>query len=205
MTQKSKIGLKSRRFDERGNVAMIFALMSTTAFALMGGTIELGRISSAKASLNAAADAAALAAKRAQMENDALGDAESKRKGEVVGQKIFDATKPSADKGVTGAEVEIVWDDDGSARALATGEMDLILGRLIGKPTMPLSTHGVATAGTDKYLEIALVIDTTASMFATDSRAETRFTKTREAAKNFVNKLVVRTCCQTHGSRLWHT
>ena len=48
------------RRDERGSVGMMFALMSTVVFGIIGGAIDLGRAMSPRATLQAAADAAAL-------------------------------------------------------------------------------------------------------------------------------------------------
>jgi Flp pilus assembly protein TadG len=178
-----------RRFEERGNVAIIFALVAATGLSLMGGTVELTRVSSAKAELNSAADAAALAAKRVQMDNSTLGESASRAAGVTAGQKVFAASAPGAAEGVTGTAAAFTWDADGSSRVNATGTLNLILGGLVGKSTMALRTVGVATAGADAELEVALLLDTTASMFNTDGRPTTRFTQMRSSAKSFVNTL----------------
>jgi Flp pilus assembly protein TadG len=178
-----------RRFEDRGNVAILFALLGSASIALLGGTIELSRISSARASLNAAADAAALAAKRVQMDRSMEGDSIAKAAGVAVGQKVFAASAPGADKGVTSASAAFTWDADGSSRVIATGTMQLILGGMVGYSTRPIDAVGVATAGADRELEVSLLLDTTASMFNTDGRPSTRFTLMRNSAKSFVNTL----------------
>ena len=58
---------RARRFENRGNVAILFALLGTASVTVMGGTIELSRLSSSKATLNAAADLAALAREAASV------------------------------------------------------------------------------------------------------------------------------------------
>ncbi len=45
--------------SERGNVAIVFALVSAVSLAVLGSAIELTRVSNSKASLAAAADAGA--------------------------------------------------------------------------------------------------------------------------------------------------
>lgn len=180
---------KVRRFENRGNVAIIFALVSAASMTLLGGTVELTRVSSAKANLDAAADAAALAAKRVQMDNSPQGDSASKAAGASAGLKVFAASAPGTEMGVTSASAAVSWDSDGSSRVIATGTLNTVLGGLVGRSTVPLRSVGVATAGADSELEVALLLDTTASMFATDGRATTRFTQMRGAAKTFVNTL----------------
>jgi Flp pilus assembly protein TadG len=180
---------KLRRFEERGNIAIIFALVGSAAMALMGTTVELTRISTARASLDAAADAAALAAKRVQMDRSMDGDAIAKAAAEAVGQKVFAASAPGFEEGVTGVNATITWDGDGSARVVGRGTLSLILGGLVGKSTQALRGVGVATAGADRELEVALLLDTTASMFNTDDRTTTRFELMRGSAKSFVNTL----------------
>jgi Flp pilus assembly protein TadG len=178
-----------RRFEKRGNVAIIFALLGGISMALLGATIELSRISSTRASLNSAADAAALAAKRVQMDRSLEGDAISKAAGVAIGQKVFAASVPGADKGVTDTSATITWDADGSSRVVARGRLSMILGGVVGISYQQISAIGVATAGADSELEVALLLDTTASMFATDGRTSTRFTQMRNSAKTFVNTL----------------
>jgi hypothetical protein len=70
-----------------------------------------------------------------------------------------------------------------------SGTQALILGGIVGRSTISLSAVGVATAGTDRHLEVVVPVDTTASMFQRDGRSTTRFTQLRSAAKGFVNTL----------------
>jgi hypothetical protein len=149
----------------------------------------LSRISTSKASLNAAADAAALAAKRVQMDNSLQGDTISRNLGAAAGLKVFNASAPGADKGVVNAAAVFTWDSDGSSRVTASGTLNLVFGGIVGVSTRPLTAVGVATAGADKQLEVTLLLDTTASMFQTDGRPTTRFTQMRSSAKSFVNTL----------------
>lgn len=180
---------KLRRFESRGNVAIMFALVGSISMTLMGGTVELSRISTGKASLNAAADAAALAAKRVQMDTSLQGDATSKTLGAAAGLKVFNAAAPGTDKGVSNTSAAFTWDADGSSRVTASGTLSMIFGGVVGISTQTLSAVGVATAGADSQLEVTMLLDTTASMFQTDGRPTTRFTQMRSAAKQFVNTL----------------
>jgi Flp pilus assembly protein TadG len=187
---KVKVNKKSLlRYEQRGNVAILFALLGSAAVGLLGTTVELTRLATSRASLDSAADAAALAAKRVQMDRSMEGDSIARAAGEAVGQKIFAASAPGADEGVTGAAAAFSWDSDGSARVVATGNLQLVLGGVVGMSTRQIRGVGVATAGADRELEVSLLLDTTASMFNTDGRATTRFTLMRDSAKSFVNTL----------------
>jgi Flp pilus assembly protein TadG len=177
------------RYEQRGNVAILFALLGSAAVGLLGTTVELTRLATSRASLDSAADAAALAAKRVQMDRSMEGDAIARAAGEAVGQKIFAASAPGADEGVTGASAAFSWDSDGSARVVATGQLQLVLGGVVGMSTRQIRGVGVATAGADRELEVSLLLDTTASMFNTDGRSTTRFSLMRASAKSFVNTL----------------
>ncbi len=189
MSNPQSIAKKLRRFESRGNVAIIFALVGSAAAALMGGTIELNRLANARVNLNAAVDAAALAAKRTQLDASLSGLSISRAAGEAAAKAAFDAVAPGADKGVRDASIEVSWDSDGSARVEANAAMDLVFGGIVGLSYLPIEAKGVATAGGDRKLEVAIVMDTTASMFNTDGNPQTRFTQMRSAAKGFVNTL----------------
>ena len=189
MTKTKAYLARLRRFESRGNVAVMFAVVGSVSLTLMGGTVELSRLSAGKASLNAAADAAALAAKRVQMDTSLQGDAISKSLGLAAGQKVFNAVVPGAEKGLSNVAAAFTWDSDGSSRVVATGTLNLIFGGVVGMATQPVRAVGVATAGADKQLEVTMLLDTTASMFNTDGRATTRFTLMRSSAKSFVNTL----------------
>ncbi|MFM1976157.1 MAG: hypothetical protein RL145_1003, partial [Pseudomonadota bacterium] len=174
---------------ERGNVAVIFALVSAVSLGVLGAAIELTRVSNAKASLAAAADAGALAAKREQIDKASLGETLSREAGAEAGKKTFLASAPGTDRGVSNPQANVTWDTDGSARLTGTATQSLLLGGVVGRSTVSLSAVGVAAAGSDRRLEVAVVMDTTASMFQYDGRPTTRFTQMRSAAKGFVNTL----------------
>ena len=164
---------------ERGNVAIIFALVSSVSLGVLGASIELTRVANTRASLAAAADAGALAAKREQADKGSLGDTLAKAAGVTAGTKTFLASAPGSEQGVSNLQASVTWDDDGSARLTGTGTQSLILGGVVGLSNVSLSAVGVATAGTDRRLEVAVVVDTTASMFQKDGRPTTRFTQMR--------------------------
>jgi Flp pilus assembly protein TadG len=171
----------------RANVAIIFAFAAAALVSIFAASVETTRVSAGRASLQAAVDAAALAAKRAQMENLMLGETPSRAAGSSAGEKMFAATKPPPSVGLTNATAVVTWDADGAARVTGTGKVELVFGGAVGKAYQNVSAVGVASAGSEAYLEVALLLDTTASMFNKDNRTTTRFSLMRTAAKDFVN------------------
>ena len=180
---------RSLRAELRGNVALIFALSAGSLAAVFAGGVELSRTAATKSTLQAVADSAALAAKRDQMGAYYLGDGPSKTIGAQAGQRYITAAARSQPDGITGLDGTITWDADGTARATVTANMDTVFGGLIGRSYVGISAVGTATAGGEKPLEVAVLLDNTASMFQTDGRTQTRFTIMRDAAKDFVHVL----------------
>ena len=170
-----------------GNVALIFALAAVPAASMMAVGVEMTRINDAKAKLDRATDAAALTAKKTQMDNIGLGGANAKTIGAQGGQKSFLTNTNELTKVTSNRALAVTWDTDDSARAVGSADFKLIFGGLLGIDTMRLTSLGVAGSGTNSIYEIALVLDNTASMFRKDGRTKTRFTYMREAATSFVN------------------
>ncbi len=180
---------RSLRRELRGNVAIIFALTAGTLASVFAGGVELSRVSSAKAELQSVADAAALAAKREQMDSFELGDAASKVVGANAGQDYIVAAAGRQPPGVSGLSGGVTWDPDSTARATVSASLQTVFGGLIGRNYITVSAVGTATAGGEKPLEVAILLDNTASMFQRDGRPSTRFAVMRDAAKDFVNIL----------------
>lgn len=173
--------------SEAGNAAMIFALASIPMATAVGAAVELTRVSNAKEKLDRATDAATLVAKKVQLENRALGISASRALGVDSAQRAFLANSAELNMVATSSSLAITWDQDGGARGTSTAQAQLILGGLLGRSSVPINSLAVVASGTDNYVEIAMVLDNTASMFENDGRPKTRFTLMREAATIFVN------------------
>lgn len=192
MPDVHKLKIPMTRFNRRsrrtaGNVALIFALAAIPAVTILAAGIELTRVNNAKAKLDRATDAAALTAKKVQMDARRLGSDKAKFDGVAAGRKSFALNTEALNEAISDREVAISWDGDESARALGSGNAKLIFGGLLGIRSIRITSLAVASSGGDGYFEIALVLDNTASMFNTDGRSKTRFTHLREAATSFVN------------------
>jgi Flp pilus assembly protein TadG len=178
---------KRRLKSKAGNVAMIFALAAVPATIAIGAGIEWTRITSAKAKLDRATDAAVLMAKKEQIENRALGTSASRALGETAAQKSFSLNSIELAQVADNEALTITWDADGAARGIGRADATLIFGGLLGMNTAHIESLAVAASGADSFIEIAMVLDNTGSMFETDGRPKTRFTFLREAATSFVN------------------
>ena len=170
---------KTRRFlrSTSGNVAMIFALVSVPMVIVAAAGVEWTRVTNAKAKLDRATDAAALTAKKVQMEQRDLGITMSKTQGENKGQRSFDENATELKAVAINADVTISWDADESARAVGSADAKLFFGGLLGMNTVHIESLAVASSGSDSFYEIAMVLDNTGSMFERDGRPKTRFTQ----------------------------
>jgi Flp pilus assembly protein TadG len=179
----------TRRFlrSTSGNVAMIFALVAVPTAMVVAAGVEWTRVTNAKAKLDRATDAAALAAKKVQMEERDQGPVLSKTEGVTKGQRSFVQNSTELNQVANNAAVAITWDADESARAIGSADATLFFGGLLGMSTVHIESLAVASSGSDVYYEIAMVLDNTGSMFEKDGRPKTRFTHLREAATSFVN------------------
>ena len=183
----SMVGFRRHARSRSGNVAMIFALAAIPAATAMAAGVEWTRVNSAKAKLDRATDAAALFAKKIQMEKRGLGANVAKTTGEQGGQKSFIDNTTELVQVADNTNLALSWDADESARASGSADAKLIFGGLLGMNTVRITSLAVASSGSDNYYEIAMVLDNTGSMFAKDGRPKTRFTHMREAATSFVN------------------
>ncbi len=170
---------------------MIFALSAGVLGAAVGGAVDMSRLYTARERLQLVTDAAALAGKHAEVEhirrNGRLG---SRAAGEDAAEVYFTGNRSSVDGFVNGANMVPAWDaDDGALRVNATGEVEMLFGGLFGVDTVDLNVTAAATAGLGVPTEVAMVLDTTASMFQRDGRPETRFQLLRQAAVRFANDM----------------
>jgi Flp pilus assembly protein TadG len=160
--------------DDRGSVAIMFALTIFVVFTLVGGAVDLGRAMVARERLQSAVDSSVLAAARVwQLEND-LTLAEEKALAH------FDTNKPQ--------EVSRV--------VSFTPDMQASTFTMVGETTVPtpflslvrqsitVSTRGQAIMKSRMNLEVAMMLDVTGSM------AGQRINDLKAAAKDLVDIIV---------------
>jgi len=170
---------------ERGQVLIIVALSLAVLIGAVGLAIDSGRAYGVKARLNAAVDAAAIAAARAL----AVGDNDTARiaNAQATGKRFFDMNYPDGFLGSTPSEPSItaVHEDSGYWRVnvSATADMPTTFMRVFGNDT--IVSPAAAGEAIRRDLDVVLVMDTSGSL----NSPSTAFGTLKTAAvNNFVNK-----------------
>jgi Flp pilus assembly protein TadG len=168
------IGQLVRRFDNRGNVAIVVALAMGPMCVAGLGAVDLARATNAKAELQDALDAAALAAARTASTNDAELKAAGDR---FLAQNLS-----------LGSDLELKSTDfkfGANGNVVASARLDLrpYIAGMLSNGIMALEAETEVVRASVK-VEIALVLDTTGSM-----KDGTKLEDMKEAAKQFVTKM----------------
>lgn len=150
--------------DASGNVAIMFGFLALPMIGIAGAAVDYGRASSARASLNAAVDSAALMVAR---EATKLTDAQLKTRAEAL---IKANLAGNADAKLGSYTVSI----DRTARTVnvtASTAVETSLTKVIGVDTIPVSSTAQSAWGTNT-VELALVLDNTGSMASSNKMTE---------------------------------
>lgn len=163
-----------RRFagNDRGNVAMLFALSCLAIFPLVGFAIDLSRVMVEKHKLQQATDAAALAAAHdAFMSVDqrtSVVEAHLNHLEEVLGREIT---------------YELTQDEEGRISLVTHISVNTTLAKIMGHQYVDVTVRSDALEG-GADIEVAMILDITGSM------SGTRITALKEAATDLVNIVV---------------
>lgn len=169
------------RRDERGGVAIIFALSITVLFGVVGGAVDVGRWVAARSETRNAMDGAVLAAGRTMQmpertEAEALG----------VAQSYYDRNKS---KHISAGNVSFQIVDSGTAiRATSTVTVSTPFLSVLGIPEMPVD--GMAKAvlqvggNVGTHVEVSMMLDVTGSM------AGQKLDDLKAAAKDLIDIVV---------------
>lgn len=168
------IGRLVRRFDDRGNVAILVALAMAPMTVAGLGAVDLARATNAKAELQDALDAAALAAARTSSTNDA----ELK----VAGDRFLKQNLSLGDNYEL-KNTSFKFGANGNVVASASLNLRPYVAGLLNNGIMTLAAETEVVRASVK-VEIALVLDTTGSM-----NDGTKLADMKKAAKDFVTKM----------------
>jgi len=151
-----------RRFhrDRTGNVAVIFALSLIPGIFLIGMSLDFASAMQRRSLLNAAADAAALAAVRPPMMQQSASAAQT------AATKMFNA-QASAVGGVTSATPTVTVTTNGLTRTVTvsyTASSSNNFPSVLGQNTWSLSGTSTATASTAPNIDFYLLLDNSPSM-----------------------------------------
>ncbi|HEY5795788.1 MAG TPA: pilus assembly protein [Bosea sp. (in: a-proteobacteria)] len=150
--------------DASGNVGLMFGLVALPMIGIAGAAVDYARATSARASLNAAVDSAALMVAR---EATKLTDSELKTRAEAL---IRANLAGNADAKLGTYTVSI----NRTARTVnvtANTAVDTSLTKVIGVDTIPVSSTAQSAWGTNT-VELALVLDNTGSMASSNKMTE---------------------------------
>jgi Flp pilus assembly protein TadG len=162
------------RRDERGAVAIIWALSAMAVLALVGVSLDFSRANAARQSLQNAADGAALVAER-------MGDLPFAER-RAAAEQYFRASIADMPYAAS-ATISIEEMSGGGHRASASMPAPTSLSRLVSDRDWVVNTSAEAKQeGSD--LEVSLVLDITGSM------GGSRITDLRTAANDLVNIVV---------------
>lgn len=139
--------------DRRGSIAILFALIATIVIGITGLAIDFGRAMNVHRKMQAAVDAAAMAAATAKFKSD---DERTQ-----IAEAAFAANTDVSDTvAAVVPEVEISL---GITKVVATGRVSSPFMSLLNHQTIELAVESkVSTSG--KKLELALMFDVTGSM-----------------------------------------
>lgn len=167
--------------DQRGNVAIIFGLAVLPLFLGGGMAVDYGRAVVTKNHMQAAADAAALAAA-------SMKDANEQQRIEMA-RSVF-KTNFKAPRGVRIEPMSVEFVGDG-IRVTQTAKVETLLMKLAGLEQMPLKTTTEVNLPRARKAEIALVLDYSGSMSQT-LNGEQKYITMRDAAKNLVSDIAAK-------------
>ncbi len=140
--------------DEKGSIAIIFALAMTGIVAGLGAAMDYSRLSGSKSTLQSALDAAILNAGKAALATGARVD-----RAAVI--RELKANLPSHLQSIAD-NIQLVQTADKLSASLS-GSLDNQFGSFLGRPRSEIAASASVPLGSTR-LEVALVLDTTGSM-----------------------------------------
>ncbi len=166
----------SLRTDQRGSIAILSAFLIVPLIALIGGAVDLVRMSFLESRLQSAVDSAALSA--ASLTNE-------QSLNNVIDEYI--AINLGADQTqLLDLDVSASTDVEDASRQVtitATGRIETSFLRVVGIEDLPI--HASTSAGQSiKQIEISMVLDISSSM------SGSRLTNLKTAAKAFVDEML---------------
>lgn len=167
-----------------GNIAIIVAASLIPISLALGAAVDYRRLVSTKAFVQEAADAAVLAAAKVYFANSLTDSTARMVAANRAAQASLDLSLRDRTDQIHGLDWSQSVDADGGKLILTvTGASPNIFGGLFNIAELPFKASAEA-ASAGKPVEIALILDNTASMFTGG-----RFTVMRQAAKDYVNQV----------------
>lgn len=169
--------------NRRGNVAVIFAMCLFPLIAIAGIAIDLSLHRNANTQVQRALDMAGLAAMKLYVEDPDVSDDDLLSEA----QAFFDSELLNF-KHAQMQALEIT-PDGGSRTFSVAGEMPTTISSVLGQSSLPLSVSTKVSYGIVSELELAMVLDMSASM-NNSLGASTRLAALQDAAQEMVDELI---------------
>lgn len=191
-------GLVSFVQDTAGDVAIIFGLMATTLFMLIGGAVDLGRWLNARDHTMAAIDSAILAGGRTLQTRTAnQTTAQAEAAAVAMAKRYYDQavlTRVSIIANSDNVTFQVV-DNGKGLTAIGNAQISTPFMGFAGIKTLPLlNTKGAdaqkAVLEQGGNIEVAVMLDTSGSMGETTATGSTKIADMKLAATDLVNIVV---------------
>lgn len=174
----------ARRFarDERGNVAMIFAVALVPLLGFVGAAIDYSRTTAARSSMKVALDSAALMVSKDLGTNPTMSAAEVSAKATTYFNALY-TSNLSGPITVT-AKYTTNTKDGSTVTVNGSGSVDTNFMRMVGFPQMGITGGSTTTWGSTR-MRIAMALDVTGSMGMGTGKLEAM----QKAAKDLIDTL----------------
>ena len=168
------------RRDERGAIAVQFALLALPLTILVFGLVDVSRISLQRRQMQDALDAATLIAARSTATTDADLDR--------IGDAAFAAEIAGLNLGLTASNSTFSAGENNTVVGVANGTLKPIIANLWTSKDLAVSATSTVVRSVNK-LEVALVLDNTGSMDDTLGSGGTKIEALKSASKSLVSTL----------------
>lgn len=162
--------------DQAGNFAIIYGLLATMMFGMIGVAIDYSWLSTVRSNMQGAADSAALVAASKSTLSD---DNRKKLAADTFKANYTDTTDVQLDTSLTGNE----------ARVTARTTVKNMLGSFFGASTTDVSVEAKAQGAIPSNLEIALALDVSGSMDASIPGSGSRLEALQSAISDMIDQL----------------
>lgn len=167
--------------DQRGNVAMIFAISLVPMLGFVGAAVDYSRTNAARSSMQVALDSAALMVSKDIGANPTMSQTEISNRATTYFNALYTSTISGA---ITVAATYATNTKDGSTVTVSgSGSVTTDFMKMVGFPQMPITGSSTTTWGSTR-MRVAIALDVTGSMAQSG-----KLSAMQTAAKNLIDTL----------------
>ena len=157
-------GLRAALRDQSGNVAMMYALVAPVLLLASGAAIDYGRSASIQSELNAAADAAALAALTPAMMQQSASTAQAAAQNMFIALTSGISGIPQPQPAPSVAVGTVATTGARNVTVTYSTSVSTLFGGVTGRGALPISGSSTATAHVPPNLDFYVLLDNSPSM-----------------------------------------